>query len=388
MTNADLQSLGNMLQEAREEQALSLQEVEAQTRIRVKFLEALESGDISILPSATHARGFLRNYAQFLRLDVDSVIAQFAELTGTNPNPITQVTAPQWTPTPPAPPDADRSDEGEEIIEATEAEVDGEEEIPSPVPPVVPPPPITHSTYISPGRRSGPGLPAGYTPPSEAAQPVRAPIAQPQSAAVETERPHRERGQAARIIRSPLFSLGVLMIGAVIITVWAVSRLNALADQRPEVISSSSMTNTPDDFDPLATEEPEETETPEGEPVGADIPLITDRVVLEITVEQRSWVRIDVDGETALEGQVGPGDLLRYEAEEVIDVRAGNGAALRINYNGQDIGTLGARGEVVERNFRPDSVEDPTPTPTLEPTNTLVPSPTPPADEEDTSTDQ
>ena len=179
----------------------------------------------------------------------------------------------------------------------------------------------------------------------------------------------------------------MLVIGAVIITGWAVSRLNALADQRPEVIASSATTNTPDNFDPLASEEPAETETPESEPVGANQPLITDRVVLEITVEQQSWVRVDVDGETALEGQVGPGDLLRYEAEEQIDVLAGNGAALKINYNGQDIGTLGGRGEVVERNFRPDSVEDPTPTPTSEPTNTLVPSPTPPASEE-AGTDQ
>ena len=97
MTNDDLQSLGKLLQVAREEQALSLQEVAAQTRIRVKFLEALEDGDISILPSTTHARGFLRNYAQFLRLDVNAVIDHFSAATDTTPTGITQVTTPVWS---------------------------------------------------------------------------------------------------------------------------------------------------------------------------------------------------------------------------------------------------------------------------------------------------
>jgi cytoskeletal protein RodZ len=78
MTNGDLQSLGAMLRQAREQRALTFDEVETQTRIRVKFLQALESGDLSLLPSLAHARGFLRNYAQFLHLDANAIIAQLA----------------------------------------------------------------------------------------------------------------------------------------------------------------------------------------------------------------------------------------------------------------------------------------------------------------------
>ena len=63
MAEDDLHTLGAMLRQARESQALSLEEVEAQTRIRVKYLQALETGDFSVLPSITHARGFLRQMA-------------------------------------------------------------------------------------------------------------------------------------------------------------------------------------------------------------------------------------------------------------------------------------------------------------------------------------
>ncbi|NDJ35106.1 MAG: hypothetical protein GYB64_10600 [Chloroflexi bacterium] len=52
------QPVGEMLRRTREERAITLEEAEAQTRIRKKFLQALESGDISALPSAAHARGF------------------------------------------------------------------------------------------------------------------------------------------------------------------------------------------------------------------------------------------------------------------------------------------------------------------------------------------
>src|SRR5512141_2195302 len=93
MTNGDLQSLGATLRQAREQRALTFEEVETQTRIRVKFLQALESGDLSLLPSLAHARGFLRNYAQFLHLDANAIIIQFGELTGMAAPAVTTSTA-------------------------------------------------------------------------------------------------------------------------------------------------------------------------------------------------------------------------------------------------------------------------------------------------------
>jgi len=71
--------IGDLLREAREARGHSLEDVEKATRIRVKYLEALESGDFGVLPSATQARGFLRNYAQFLGLDAEAVLARYGE---------------------------------------------------------------------------------------------------------------------------------------------------------------------------------------------------------------------------------------------------------------------------------------------------------------------
>jgi len=74
-----MESIGRLLQETRERLGLTLEEVERATCIRVHHLKALEEGDTDSLPSMVQARGFLNNYAEFLGLDVDSVLLQFAE---------------------------------------------------------------------------------------------------------------------------------------------------------------------------------------------------------------------------------------------------------------------------------------------------------------------
>lgn len=61
--------LGATLREARERRGLTLEEVERHLRIRPHILEALERGDLESLASEVQARGFLRNYADFLGLE-------------------------------------------------------------------------------------------------------------------------------------------------------------------------------------------------------------------------------------------------------------------------------------------------------------------------------
>jgi cytoskeletal protein RodZ len=76
---SDIEALGNELREARQRRDLTLSEVERKIHIRAKFLEALECGQVALLPSPVQARGFLRNYARFLGLDPDSMIARWDE---------------------------------------------------------------------------------------------------------------------------------------------------------------------------------------------------------------------------------------------------------------------------------------------------------------------
>jgi len=67
-------SIGQTLQQAREEQRITLDKASEVTHIRVAYLKALEADDHAALPSPVQARGFLRNYAEYLRLNFDQLI--------------------------------------------------------------------------------------------------------------------------------------------------------------------------------------------------------------------------------------------------------------------------------------------------------------------------
>jgi cytoskeleton protein RodZ len=61
--------IGNSLREARLRQELDFPELEQQTKIRSKYLKALESETFDVLPAPTYVKGFLRNYADALGLE-------------------------------------------------------------------------------------------------------------------------------------------------------------------------------------------------------------------------------------------------------------------------------------------------------------------------------
>ncbi len=61
--------IGNSLREARLRQGLDFPDVERATKIRPKYLRALEDEQFEILPAQTYVKGFLSTYAEFLGLD-------------------------------------------------------------------------------------------------------------------------------------------------------------------------------------------------------------------------------------------------------------------------------------------------------------------------------
>jgi len=72
-----MKSVGLILREARMEKGILLEDVEKATRIRKKFLEAIENDEYSILPSNAYAKGFIKNYSEFLGLDSQTTLAFF-----------------------------------------------------------------------------------------------------------------------------------------------------------------------------------------------------------------------------------------------------------------------------------------------------------------------
>jgi hypothetical protein len=61
--------IGNSLREAREHQGLEYSQVELATKIRAKYIQALEDEHFELLPSGTYIKGFLRSYSEYLGLD-------------------------------------------------------------------------------------------------------------------------------------------------------------------------------------------------------------------------------------------------------------------------------------------------------------------------------
>lgn len=72
-----MKTAGQILKEKREEKRISLDGVAQETKIRKPYLVALEKDDYQSLPSVTTSKGFIRNYAQFLGLNPEKMVAIF-----------------------------------------------------------------------------------------------------------------------------------------------------------------------------------------------------------------------------------------------------------------------------------------------------------------------
>ena len=71
-----MQTIGQKLKQAREEKRLTLEKVFEATRIRISHLQALEADDLFVMSSPVQARGYLRNYAEFLGLNFERLLEE------------------------------------------------------------------------------------------------------------------------------------------------------------------------------------------------------------------------------------------------------------------------------------------------------------------------
>jgi cytoskeleton protein RodZ len=203
------------------------------------------------------------------------------------------------------------------------------------------------------------------------------------------QKPARKPGQPILANLPPMrsFIAGDLVFGVGIVVllvgfaIWGVSRVLTLQSQQdvnPTAPSISDILLAPQD--PLSF-----TATPTVAPVGsfpgeATVTVVIPTLNVNVNVQvnlvavERTYMRVIVDGETAFEGRVVPGTAYPFEAVDQVEVLVGSGAAIRIVYNGRDLGLLGSFGQVVSNIYRASEIITPTGMPTA--TATLTPTPT------------
>jgi cytoskeleton protein RodZ len=212
------------------------------------------------------------------------------------------------------------------------------------------------------------------------------------------QKPARKPGQPIVANLPPMrsFIAGDLIFGVGIVVllvgfaIWGVSRVLEIQGQRDVRPTAPSISDillaSPDASSFTATPTFISVEAFPGQPTETIvIPTLAADVNVQVNLVavERTYMRVTVDGEVTFEGRVVPGTAYPFEAVDQVEVLVGSGAAIRIVYNGRDMGLLGSFGQVVSNIYTADTIITPTGMPsatatiTLTPTRTAVPTSTP-----------
>ncbi len=96
-----MEALGDRLKKVREEKGYSIEQVSRETNIARQYLRGLEDEDFSVFPGDTYLIGFLHNYAEYLGLDSDELVALYKNMKlQEQPAPIEELLEPSPSRTP------------------------------------------------------------------------------------------------------------------------------------------------------------------------------------------------------------------------------------------------------------------------------------------------
>jgi cytoskeletal protein RodZ len=202
----------------------------------------------------------------------------------------------------------------------------------------------------------------------------------------------REKIQTEVIASIPLWRnfiagdliFGVLMIAVLFaLAIWGVGRVVSSQSEENAESTAPSIVEALADV-PLPTPSLDASFVPVDENVtatpvaeAAEPQTFNANVTVDIFAVERTFMRVSVDGEQVFEGRMAPGESKVFEGNTEVLVLTGNAAALRVTYNGRDLGLMGTEGEVVSRVYLVSGVATPTATISPTPTNTLPVTSTP-----------
>ncbi len=295
--------LGQWLREAREAKGLSLAEVEAQTRIRQKFLVALEAEAWDSLPNEAVAVGFLRKYAGFLGLDTAAVMDLYRARSVKQEAPADEIGMPEPREVDYRPIEVDLS--AVPVPQVPWGVIAGIAGVALLVLGLWWLSATDRLRFDSVASRPGASSPGPATLTAVAPEPTA----------------------TVRVIRVTATPSPTPVPSA---TPTAI----AVVEPMPE-----AATDTPAPATETATLTPAQQEG------------LAASILLQLAARQRSWVRVVVDGQTVAETVFEPGQTGEWQGQEQIVLRTGNAAGIDLIINGEPQASLGGTGEVVDKEW-------------------------------------
>ena len=298
-----MDELGHILREARETKGYTLAEVQEQTRISIRFLEALEAGEYDVLPTAVHVRGFLRNYARFLGLDPEPLLNRYLVQHGHRSHPLIRKADPSLPVTPPLPLPQDRE---QVFFDPVNMEVNsGVQRDPESALRLV----IILALIIAIALIANRFIPLILN--------------------------NQDGNQA-------LFEGITEAVQSVISNDNALEPTpeTSLEGVENEINTSTERNNTSDGF-------------PTPVPTRPSLPATLDTIRLRLDITERTWMEVTVDGDVVFSGWTKLGDPpYEWEALEEAKVNTGNAIGVFVTINDIELGRMGERGQNKEETWQ------------------------------------
>ncbi|MGA2328737.1 MAG: RodZ domain-containing protein [Bryobacteraceae bacterium] len=296
-----MDSIGERLRQERLRRGFNLQQIAEFTKISAVFLEAIEADDLERLPGIFFTRSFVRQYARALGLEE----AEFEP-------ELNRLAACERVPTIEGPP-------------ASPQEFD--------VPPVA-----------AAGRRSSPRRLLGSLA-------VLLLIVTACSAIyVLWQRTHESKPAASS---QPVSVPAPPPAPAQPVTTANADQPAAAPSSQPDS-SAPTPSSEPAPAQPPAAEPAVEASAPQTSPPAQPEGAQPGPVQVRIHATEATWVRLAVDGKYLFSGILQPDQTRDVEANQLVQLLAGNAGGLEVSWNGKPVGPIGPRGQVRNVEFKPD----------------------------------
>lgn len=395
--------IGEILKQAREDQRLTLEEVSLATKIKEKYLAAIEADNWEALPSTVQQKGFTRSYAAFLKLDPAPLIKELRDILE-EPEDEDPQTSPAIR--------EDRPQLGllgeigsvlkkqRERLGYTISNVEEQIYIPARYLEAI----ENGNLEDLPSTVQGKGMVKNYAqflgldP-----EPLLLSFADVLQSRLEKTRPDISQRQIKsgvliglkRLLANPTLLWAGVVILIATISVWAglllvggngsgltnTATIPAVADiLLPSSTPSATLPpseNTPGEIEVALSPTLEEIVVGGNGQAATPTQALTgnEKIQLQLNILQRTWVRVTVDNFVAFEGRLISGSIKTFGGELRVEVLTGNAAGVEVIFNQQNLGVMGLYGQVINRIYTAQGVATPTPTITLTPTPSDTPDP-------------